>query len=141
MPAPLNTHLLKDCRQGSYEAMQVSKIKAGYLIACYLLRREMEVKAQSTDNGAGSGQLKEMPGTYPHFSVAILLLYGMNTGLSKFTQTAGIQFPSALIGMQSRLTTIEDVKCCGLHHDNAPHYTITPCCRPEPGEQKCLAHN
>lgn len=61
----------------------------------------MEVKAQSSDNGAGSGQLKEMPGTYPHFSLAILLLYGMNTGLSKFTQAAGIQFPSALIGSHS----------------------------------------
>lgn len=67
----------------------------------------MEGKAQSSDNGAGSGQLKEMPGTYPHFSLAILLLYGMNTGLSKFTQAAGIQFPSALIGTHSCPTTTE----------------------------------
>ena len=79
----------------------------------------MEVQAQTTDNGAGSGQLKEMPGTYPHFSVAILLLYGMNTGLSKFTQTAGIQFPSALIGMQSCPITLEDGQCCALHHDDS----------------------
>ena len=78
--------------------MQTSNLKAEPLIACCLLRREMEMQAQSTDNGAGSGQLQEMPGTYPHFGLAVLLLYGMNTGLSKFTQTAGIQFPSALIG-------------------------------------------
>ena len=58
----------------------------------------MESKAQSTNNGVGSGQLEEMPGTYPHFSLAIMLLYGMNTGLAKLTAAAGIQFPSALIG-------------------------------------------
>ena len=43
-------------------------------------------------------QLEEMPGTLPHFSLAILLLYGMNTGLSKLTHALDIQFPSALIG-------------------------------------------
>lgn len=67
--------------------------------------RKMEMEAQSTDNGAGSGQLEEMPGTYPHFALAILLLYGMNTGLSKFTHAANIQFPSALIGTSSKLVT------------------------------------
>lgn len=66
-----------------------------------LARRQMEIQAQKTDNGAGSGQLEQMPGTYPHFALAILLLYGMNTGLSKFTHAAGIQFPSALIGTPS----------------------------------------
>lgn len=44
------------------------------------------------------GQLEELPGTLPHFLAAILLLYGMNTGLSKLTHSLGIQFPSALIG-------------------------------------------
>lgn len=74
------------------------------------------MKAQGSNNGAGTGQLKEMPGTYPHFSLAILLLYGMNTGLSKFTQAAGIQFPSALIGRYSCLTTTEttQVMCFDL---------------------------
>ena len=86
------------------------------------------MKAQSTDNGAGSGQLKDMPGTYPHFSLAILLLYGMNTGLSKFTQTAGIQFPSALIGKQSCLTTIEDITCCALDNCYASRVMSQPSC-------------
>ena len=61
----------------------------------------MASTAESTNNGVGSGQLEEMPGTYPHFSLAIALLYGMNTGLTKFTSAAGIQFPSALIGRLS----------------------------------------
>ncbi|KAL3139383.1 hypothetical protein ABBQ38_003717 [Trebouxia sp. C0009 RCD-2024] len=69
-----------------------------------LSKGKMEMEAQSTDNGAGSGQLEEMPGTYPHFALAILLLYGMNTGLSKFTHAANIQFPSALIGMFTIIT-------------------------------------
>ena len=109
------------CRHNSHEAMRVTSFKAGHLIACCFLRREMEVQAQSTDNGAGSGQLQEMPGTYPHFGLAILLLYGMNTGLSKFTQTAGIQFPSALIGTvpQCCPTTAEDVESCALCSEDA----------------------
>ena len=65
-------------------------------IALFSCCRVMETKADS--NGVGSGQLKSMPGSLAHFSLAILLLYGMNTGLAKFTHAAGIQFPSALIG-------------------------------------------
>ena len=80
------------------------------MLAC----RAMEVEAQRTDNGAGSGQLQEMPGTYPHFALAILLLYGMNTGLSKFTHAAGIQFPSALIGTPSHLVTDRSVQSSGV---------------------------
>lgn len=43
-------------------------------------------------------QLQEMPGTYPHFGAAAILLYGLNQGLAKLTAALGIQFPSALIG-------------------------------------------
>ena len=39
-----------------------------------------------------------MPGTYPHFGAAAVLLYGLNQGLAKLTAALGIQFPSALIG-------------------------------------------
>lgn len=57
----------------------------------------MEMKKDHKDEPAQE-QLEEMPGTLPHFSLAILLLYGMNTGLSKLTHALDIQFPSALIG-------------------------------------------
>ena len=57
----------------------------------------MEMKKDHKDE-PGQEQLEEMPGTLPHFSLAILLLYGMNTGLSKLTHALDIQFPSALIG-------------------------------------------
>jgi ABC-type sulfate transport system permease component len=57
----------------------------------------MDMKKEHKDEPAQQ-QLEEMPGTLPHFSLAILLLYGMNTGLSKLTHALGIQFPSALIG-------------------------------------------
>jgi len=58
----------------------------------------MDIKKDHQDEPSSSGQLEEMPGTLPHFSVAILLLYGLNSGLSKLTHALGIHFPSALIG-------------------------------------------
>ena len=58
----------------------------------------MDINKDHEEEPPSSGQLKEMPGTLPHFSVAIFLLYGMNLGLSKLTHAVGIQFPSALIG-------------------------------------------
>ena len=65
--------------------------------ACCCFCRQMEMKKDHKDE-PGQEQLEEMPGTLPHFSLAILLLYGMNTGLSKLTHALDIQFPSALIG-------------------------------------------
>ena len=59
--------------------------------------RQMDMQEGHQDKGP-PGQLDELPGTLPHFFAAILLLYGMNTGLSKLTHSLGIQFPSALIG-------------------------------------------
>ncbi len=65
--------------------------------ACCCFCRQMEMKKDHKDEPEQE-QLEEMPGTLPHFSLAILLLYGMNTGLSKLTHALDIQFPSALIG-------------------------------------------
>ena len=65
----------------------------------------MEMKKDHKDEPEQE-QLEEMPGTLPHFSLAILLLYGMNTGLSKLTHALDIQFPSALIGNQLSLHCI-----------------------------------
>lgn len=66
----------------------------------------MDINKDHEEELPSSGQLKEMPGTLPHFSVAIFLLYGMNLGLSKLTHAAGIQFPSALIGMFTIITSL-----------------------------------
>ncbi|DBA89179.1 hypothetical protein WJX77_010210 [Trebouxia sp. C0004] len=66
---------------------------------------EMDMKKDHKDE-PGQQQLEEMPGTLPHFSLAILLLYGMNTGLSKLTHALDIQFPSALIGMFTIISSL-----------------------------------
>lgn len=61
-------------------------------------RKEEDNKEHKDAAASQPKQLTEMPGSYPQFGIAILLLYGLNQGLSKLTASLGIQFPSALIG-------------------------------------------
>ena len=76
-----------------------------------MLHRGLEAQKEHEPAAANKAkQLKEMPGTLPHFVMAIGLLYGLNQGLSKLTSALGIQFPSALIGKAlSCLQSLQDI--------------------------------